>query len=96
MLTAGLHNHRGEWKQASGEYCKDCAIGISEVLTMLGCPKVGMGQRDQLKLCAHGPESRSEAAYLDEVESCLSTRGSSIGHFIFVTHDPLASRIYTH
>lgn len=41
---------------------------------MLGCPKVGMGRRDQLKLCAHGPESRSEAVYWDEVESSLHTR----------------------
>lgn len=94
VLTAGLHNHHGEWKQASGKYCKDCDVGISEAPTMLGSPAGRMGRLHQLKLCAHGREHLSEVACWDEVESCISSRGCSIGHLIFLTHDPLASRMH--
>lgn len=57
LTTAtALHNHHGEWKQASGKYSKDCDVGISEAPTMLGSPAGRMGRHEQLKLCAHGLE----------------------------------------
>lgn len=43
VLSAGLHNHRGEWKQASGKSCKHYAMGTSEALAMLGSPAGRMG-----------------------------------------------------
>lgn len=95
MLTDGLHDHRGEWKQASGKYYKDYDVGISEAVTILRNPAGRMGRLDQLKFCAHGREHLPEVARWDEVESYPSSRGFSIGHLIFLTHDPLASRMHT-
>ena len=91
MLTVGLHNHHGERKQASGKYCKDYAVGFSEALTTLGSPTAQVVSAS----CAHRCEYHSESSCWDEIELCLSPRCSSIGHLIFVTHDPLARRMYS-
>ncbi|KAH8788422.1 hypothetical protein F5883DRAFT_531999 [Diaporthe sp. PMI_573] len=91
--TANRITHRGERKQASGKNCKDCAISISEASTMLVSPTGRMGRHDQLKSCLRRALNRRE--YRSEEELCLSLHGSSIGHLIFVTHDPLARRMHT-
>lgn len=79
MLTDGLHNHRGEWKQASGETYKHCAIGVSEAPTVIGSPARRMGRHDRPRWYAHGSEHLSEAAYWDEIEFCLSIWALRLG-----------------